>query len=98
VESTSQPKVPPLTAYLYEHGSPQDLEPYTQPCKPPCPCKAKRHLTTRAARQLYDDYARGDEAQRVKDRILAGQPAQEETIRHLLERLGRSDLVEEWMP
>ena len=98
---STPPKQPPLTAHLWETGTPEQLEPYTAPCRHGTQCEhyGGRHLTTRAARQLYDDWWRQDQTKAALKREQAGEADPcAEPLRHSLHRVGRDDLIEPWMP
>lgn len=75
-QSTSSTPLPPLSAELWETGTPDQLEPYTGPCNHTPRCRSNpRHLTTRAARQLYDDWHRLDLEKVALEREARGEAA-----------------------
>jgi hypothetical protein len=75
-QSTLPTPLPPLTADLWEHGTPEQLAPYTTACGHDPRCRSNpRHLTTRAARQLYDNWHRLDEEKAALEREARGEPA-----------------------
>lgn len=94
--------IPPLTDHLFRHGTPAQLAPYMVPCPgpPTCHCKAMGHLTRSAQRQLLAEWERGDQQQERLRWLRAGLDLSllTMTIRGLLWRFRRLDLIEDWMP
>jgi hypothetical protein len=93
------PGLLPLTGDRFRHGTREQLEPYVQACpRPDCSCRYGRHVTRQASWQLHDEWARQDGEETGVKRIRRGEPTEPRTILHLLIRLARQGLIEEWMP